>query len=298
MLFADGLSQPETPVALPDGSWLLVEMGGEHDGRISRVDSQGVAAEVAPAGRPNGVALDADDVVWICEAGRGSVAPSISRVGLDGRGFEVVLSGYHDEPFRLPNDLVFGPDGALYFTDSGATINDLIDLEPSTIRFDGRVYRYDPATEALTLLDTGLWFANGITWSHEEDAFYVAETVPGSITRYRVNEGGEVVNKELVGNVIDPDRELNGLGGPDGFAIATNGDIYCTVFGQGIVTVMDYDGQIKDRIETEDLCPTNCAFALDDSELYVTGLQKGLIEVFDVDARGAAVHAGRSRAAS
>jgi gluconolactonase len=297
MIFRDGLRAPETPVVLDDGSWLVVEMA-EGDGGVVRVAADAsTATEVVKTGRPNGVAIDAEDNLWICEGFGLGDAPvgSICRANLDGSGLEVVIDNYQGKVFELPNDLVFGPDGALYFTDSGATIADFHAnaADASQIEFDGRVYRYDPATGELDLLDSGLWFANGIAWGLEDDVFYVAETMPGTISRYRIGPGGEVVGKELVGDVIDRETEFEGIAGPDGFALAADGDIYSTVFGQGIVTVMGPDGAVRDRIETEDVMPTNLAFGPGDGKLYVTGMTKGSIEVFDVGVDGAPVHRGK-----
>jgi gluconolactonase len=297
MIFKDGLRAPETPVVLDDGSWLVVEMA-EGDGGVVRVAADAsTATELVKTGRPNGVAIDADENLWICEGfGLGDEpVGSISRARLDGSGLEVVVDNYQGKKFELPNDLVFGPDGALYFTDSGATIADFHAnaADPYKMKFDGRVYRYDPATEELDLLDSGLWFANGIAWGVEDDVFYVAETMPGTISRYRIGAGGEVLAKELVGNVIDPEREFEGIAGPDGFALAANGDIYSTVFGQGLVTVMASDGTVREHFETIDLMPTNLAFGPGDGKLYVTGMTKGSIEVFDVGVDGAAVRRGK-----
>jgi gluconolactonase len=296
MIFRDGLRAPETPVALDDGSWLIVEMD-EGDGGIVRVAADAsTATELVKTGRPNGVAIDADGKMWICESfGLGDQPEaSISRANLDGSDLEVVIDSYQGKKFELPNDLVFGPDGALYFTDSGATIADFHANaeDPTKIEFDGRVYRYEPGSGELDLLDSGLYFANGIAWGVEDDVFYIAETIEGTISRYRIGDGGEVLSKELVGSVVDPDREYQGIVGPDGFAITADGDIYSTVFGQGIVTVLAPDGTVKNRIETENVMPTNLAFGLGDGKLYVTGMS-GSIEVFDVGVEGAPIHRGK-----
>lgn len=295
MIFTHGLRAPETPVALDDGSWLVVEMA-HGDGGVVRVSADGGdAVELFTTGRPNGVAIDARGWIWICETiGATGVDASISRASLDGSSLEVVLDSYQGEPFKFPNDLVFGPDGALYFTDSGVTVADLeAAADPTQLEFDGGVYRYDPDSGDLLMLDS-LWSANGIAWGVEDDVFYVGETYPGRISRYRVGEDGEILAKNLVGDAIDRDREQKGVVGPDGLAVAAGGDIYAAVFGQGIVAVMAPDGTIRERIETEDRQPTNVAFGLGDGKLYVTGMEQGLIEVFDLGVRGAPVRRGRS----
>ena len=44
--------------------------------------------------------------------------PSLLRVTLDGK-VETIATACGSEAFLFPNDLLFGPDGALYLTDSG-----------------------------------------------------------------------------------------------------------------------------------------------------------------------------------
>ena len=58
MLFSKGLSVPEGPVALKDGSWLVVEMGPDR-GCITQISRDGKGKRmVAKTGRPNGLAVD------------------------------------------------------------------------------------------------------------------------------------------------------------------------------------------------------------------------------------------------
>ena len=64
MVFADGLQNPEGPVALADGSWLIVD-GGAERGCVTHLSPEGVRHEIKKTGRPNGLALDADGLpLW------------------------------------------------------------------------------------------------------------------------------------------------------------------------------------------------------------------------------------------
>jgi len=117
MIFADNLGVPEGPVALADGRWLVVEMGPER-GCVTLLDRDGrIDRAIARTGRPNGLAVGRDGTIWVAE----SQEPSLIRLGMDGRA-EVSLTECDGEPFLFPNDLCFGPDGALYMTDSGLLI--------------------------------------------------------------------------------------------------------------------------------------------------------------------------------
>jgi gluconolactonase len=64
---ASGLQFPEGPVAMPDGSVLLVEIRGR---RLSRVATDGTVAVVAElGGGPNGVAIGPDGKAYVCNNG-------------------------------------------------------------------------------------------------------------------------------------------------------------------------------------------------------------------------------------
>ena len=64
---ATGLRFPEGPVAMPDGSVILVEIEA---GRITRVHPDGTKTTVAqPGGGPNGLALGPDGKLYCCNNG-------------------------------------------------------------------------------------------------------------------------------------------------------------------------------------------------------------------------------------
>ena len=64
---ADGLQFPEGPVALADGSVVLVEIRG---GTLTRVRPDGRKETVARlGGGPNGAAIGPDGAVYICNNG-------------------------------------------------------------------------------------------------------------------------------------------------------------------------------------------------------------------------------------
>jgi gluconolactonase len=214
MIFADGLSAPEGPVALEDGTWLIVECGAER-GCVTRLSADGKTKTVIKkTGRPNGLAVDADGFIWVAE----SKVPSLIRLRMDGKA-EVVATACDGEPFLFPNDLCFGPDGCLYLTDSGVHIENFapdnkVREDYENVQYDGRVFRVDIETGAVTKLDTGLKFTNGIAFGPDH-SLYTNETVTGNVYRYRGQEDGSFGGRELFGNVIRPDAPP-GWKGPDG----------------------------------------------------------------------------------
>ena len=75
MTFTEDLQCPEGPVALKDGSWLVVE-GGER-GRVTHISPDGRQKRtIAKTGLPNGLAIDSEENIWVAEP----KTPSLLRV--------------------------------------------------------------------------------------------------------------------------------------------------------------------------------------------------------------------------
>lgn len=283
--FADQLGFPEAPVPLPDGGWLCVEMDPSK-GCITRFSAGGkTRSVVAKTGRPNGLALGADGAVWVAE----TAMRALLRLTLDGR-HEIVADGHHGRPFLFLNDLAIAANGDVYLTDSGIEIEELApggQLNPDwrNLRYDGRVYRIDARTRAVSCIDRGLQFTNGVAFG-PDGLLYVAETLSGNIYRYAAN-GSRVSNRrELFGNVIERYDPAE-LKGPDGMKFGADGNLYVCVFGQGDVTVLGRDGRVLRRIKVEGSMPTNLAFGHGgEKRIYVTEVETGSMQVFDVETGG------------
>ena len=126
MIFTSGLDIPEGPVLLEDNCWVVVEMGPDR-GCVTHIGKDGQSKKiVAKTGRPNGLAVGRDGTIWVAE----SQTPSLIRLTMDGEK-EIFMTECKDESFFFPNDLVFGPDGALYMTDSGILFQDFAPGERS-----------------------------------------------------------------------------------------------------------------------------------------------------------------------
>jgi gluconolactonase len=284
MNFATNLSFPEGPVALPDGGWLVVEMGVER-GCVSRISPDGkTVTPIVKTGRPNGLAVDRDGVIWVAE----SLYPSVIRVTMDGKA-ETFLTECEGLPLLWPNDLAFGPDGLLYLTDSGTrpeVFNPGEVLVPhyQSLPYDGRVIQINTRTRESRIIDRGYRFTNGIAFG-ADGCLYANETLTGNVYRYQA-QGKGFGPRETYSNVIDP-QAAPGFKGPDGMKFAANGDLYCTVFGQGDCTVIAPGGSIKKRIHTAGHTPTNVAFGLNgEKRIYVTETELGNLEIHDTDTGG------------
>lgn len=280
MIFVKGLDSPEGPVALPDGSWLAVEMGPER-GCVSRISPDGRSIQVlAKTGRPNGLAVDRHGIIWVAE----SKTPALLKMTPDG-SFNVFLTKCDELPMLFPNDLCFGPDGLLYLTDSGILIDEFapggkIREDYAALHFDGRIYQINTLSRRVQIIDRGIRFTNGIVIGLDQN-LYVNETLTGNVYRYNLDKG-KVGPRQLFGNVIDP-AAPPGYKGPDGMKFDLAGNLYVTVYGQQDVTVLDPAGRVTRRIRTHGKKPTNLAFGLaGDPKIYVTEVEFGHLESHDV----------------
>ena len=125
-VMAGGLMFPEGPIAMPDGSVILVEIAGH---RLSRVHPGGRTEVVAETGGgPNGAAFGPDGRVYVCNNGgfdtvekdgririaetlHSYVGGSVQAVDIETGDVETLYREVDGEPLKGPNDLVFDRDG-------------------------------------------------------------------------------------------------------------------------------------------------------------------------------------------
>lgn len=257
-VLASGLLFPEGPVSLGDGRVAFTEVRG---GCVSVWDGRRHHVVAKTAGGPNGATLGDDGALYVANNGGLAVdhegywrAPEqlhgcIQRVTLDG-AVEDVLGRLPGDPPHRPNDLCFGPDGALYFTDP-RNWDDLADLAP------GRIFRADVDAGTCEQVAEVSNFCNGLAFGPDPTKLYVAQSIGMSIVELTVGTWGTREHCRLP------------AGFPDGFCFAADGTlIVCGSMGH-VIQVFAPDGSLVQTIETGDRTePTNCC--LGDGVLYVT----------------------------
>jgi gluconolactonase len=274
--FATRVGAPEGPVCLPDGSIYVTEMSAATL-QVTRLFPDGGRKVIKrTGGRPNGLAVDGDGNLWIAEAGLRAV------LCIDVEGRELARIDHDGEQrFRLPNDLCFGKDGHLYLTDSGMAAQDFLAGQTFAenyrkLAWDGRVHEIDPVKKiVLRILDRGVLFTNGIAFG-PDDALYANASFTGDVYRYDVF-GAAKLRREIFGNVLQP-FEGDAFRGPDGMCWGNDGRLYCTVYGQRNITILNKDGSLSERLPLDGENPTNCAFALSGKTLLVTEVERGRVE--------------------
>jgi gluconolactonase len=240
-------------------------------GRIFRISPQAEWTLVAEyEGWPNGLKIHADGRIFVADYAVGIVEIDPASGKATPR-----LTHRHSEHFRGCNDLFFGADGALYFTDQG---------QSGLHMPNGRVYRWSMDTGQLDLLiDTGP-SPNGLVMDLHEERLFVAMTRDNSVWRLPIMPDGGV---SKVGRFL---QLSGGLSGPDGMALDAEGGLWVADAGHGSVWAFSALGVPRWRVMApEGLTTTNLAFHPDRAEIFITQSDRGEILRARVPVRGNAM---------
>jgi gluconolactonase len=218
---ATGFGFTEGPVWDPKG---FLWISDETQNKLSRVYTDGRVETVLEIGDPDGSTLDAHGH-FVTTA---SVLRAIIQVEPNGQ-YKVLADKYEGKKLNSPNDIVLGPDGALYFTDPTL---DLVKGEKQELDFQG-VFRLG-ADRSLRLLVKDMTAPNGLAFSPDGKRLYVNDTKTREIRVFDVGPDMAIGEGRLFG------KEEGRGGAPDGMRVDTKGNVYCT--GPGGVWVWDPDG--------------------------------------------------------
>lgn len=250
---AEGLVWPEGPAVLDDGRVAFVET---YRSQVSLwTPGEGVRRLAHTGGGPNAVCLGSDDCLYVTQNGgvvgdwrADEVLPGqIQRISPDGT-VETVATEVGGVPLRMPNDLAFGPDGRLYFTDPG-----LWDLETRPDR--GRICALAADGTGEVVAELEAVYPNGIVVEADGSLVWV-ESYTRRVCRLRAD--GSI---QQLAEFADP-RAI-----PDGLTVAGDGSLYVAVLFAGGLRIVGPDGTDGGRLDVGAVA-SNCTFA--GTSLYVT----------------------------
>ncbi|MBA3605590.1 MAG: SMP-30/gluconolactonase/LRE family protein [Acidimicrobiia bacterium] len=274
-IIATGLAFPEGPVWL-DGDVLLTEIAG---GTIARWSpASGLTRIAAVGGGPNGATLGADGALYVTQNGgmfsddADRVTAGILRVDPDDGSWAVMATEVDGLTLEGPNDLAFGPDGRLYFTDPRGAADPALNGRP------GRLFAVELAsggrvTDGELLREVGPVFPNGIAFDADGTLLWT-ESFSRRVMRL-VDGRAEVV-------IGLPERHA-----PDGMCVGADGTLYVASTYAHCVSVVR-DGAIVERLMCGDGMVTNCCFGATD--LYVTESRRGTLYRFPLGVEGLPLH--------
>lgn len=208
---ATGFGFTEGPMWDPAG---FLYVSDEEINKIFRVYPDGRKEEVISLGDPDGNTFDRQHRLIDCA----SVLRAIIAVTPDGK-YKILADHYEGKKLNSPNDVIIGPDGAIYFTDPTL---DLVAGEKQEIPYQG-VFRLDDKG-GLRLLTKDLTQPNGLAFSPDGKLFYVDDSEQRNIRVYDVGADAALSNGRIFGE--EPGGKKDGV--PDGIKVDKNGNLFVT----------------------------------------------------------------------
>ena len=267
-VIATGLCFPEGPVAMRDGSVVLVEIERQ---TISRILPNGSVQVIArTGGGPNGLAMGPDGAYYVCNNGgfawrleenlfRPAMASSdyvsgrIERVDPNTGAVMVLYDHCGANKLNGPNDIVFDTQGGFYFTDLGKT--------RARDRDNGVIYYARADGSHIVEVAYPAVTPNGIGLSPDGSVLYVAETEPARLWAFDIAAPGVV--KKQGWPSLHGGRIVTGLGGFqrfDSLAVDAAGNICVATLISGCISVIAPDGRLLRQIPMHDPVTTNICF--------------------------------------
>ena len=200
-----------------------------------------------------GPAVDADGIVYFTDIPNNK----IHKIGLDGK-----VTVFASDT-KSANGLMFGPDGKLYCCANGAkqivaydknakieVIADGVESNDICINAAGEIYFTEPTQKQIwhisagkrekKIVDKGLGFANGITFTADQGQLIVADSQSPNLYLYKIETDGSLSHKQPYYIAHLPGND--GQSGADGIRVDIQGRLFvATKLG---VQMFDQSGRV------------------------------------------------------
>ncbi len=272
-IIADGFEWSEGPLWIEKEQMLLfsdipnnaIFKWTEKGGKELYLKPAGYTGETPRGGESgsNGLLLDKEGNLILCQHGDRRIARMDAPINAPAPKFTTIAGDYQGKKFDSPNDAVLHPDGSIYFTDPPYGLENFIDDSTKAAPYQG-VYRVRQGGAVELLIDSinrpnGIGFMPGgktllVANSESEKAIWYA---------YDLGEGDSLVNARIFF-----DGSTTGTpGGPDGFKVDRNGNVYST--GPGGIWFFNKDAKPLGRIKLP-VPSSNVALSEDEKTMYIT----------------------------
>jgi gluconolactonase len=281
-LVAEGLQFPEGPIAMADGSVVLVEIQRK---TLTRVRPDGTLEVIAElGGGPNGAAVGPDGAVYVTNNGGFEWAQAgdlntphgtpgdyrsglIQRVDLSTGKVTTVYSEADGQRLRGPNDLVFDKSGGFWFSDLGKADGVRMDM--------GRLFYARPDGSMIVKARDGMITPNGVGLSPDEKTLYVAETHTSRVWAFEISGPGQIAappNLWTPGKVLGP---LPGYQLLDSLAVEAGGKVCVATIVNGGITAFDPGGGTEHFAFPDPIVTNICFGGADMRDAWVTASGTG-----------------------
>lgn len=215
------------------------------------------------SGRANGLYVDKDQKLLICESEKGQIAST----NISNGDYKVIAAEYNGKRFNEPNDLWPDGKGGIYFTDPKYGNEDELPQDGM------HVYYITPDHTSVIRVIDDFEKPNGLIGTPDGKTLYVTDAQAGKTFRYDVQDDGSLANKTLFVEF-----------GCDGMTIDKDGNVYLTTNGKQAIDIFSPSGELLESIPVPESPSNICFSGPDRNQLFITA--RSSIYRVELDANG------------
>ena len=216
----------------------------------------------------NGLALDKDGKLLLCQSGNRQVARLNASLDSPKPVFTVLAPNYNGKKLNSPNDLIADSKNNIYFTDPIYGLPNGANDSSRELNFEG-VYKISSDGKVSLLIDS-IPRPNGIALSLDEKILYVGSSDDKHTKwyAYHLDKNGNIESGSVLLDGTMLKEKATVKQGADGFKIDKYGNIFSA--GPDGVNIISPEGKLLGLIKIYKRRVANCAFNETKDILYIT----------------------------